>query len=163
MMEITKWDIVDLYLKNREDYWKKGGSYSNVFIPKDNKKTKVIKVNEEFDNGYYYCLWCMEEPAWWKPKVHMVQCFQSPLYHSSNNKYTREKDSYLVVMDKCLPLPEESKTEYDLWWLKSGYPMVFSQLNKWANKQGVKCLDIHSHNVMLHPKTNQIVITDPVV
>jgi len=149
---LTTDEMMGLYIPKLSQYRVASGYYSKVYIPKDKKNRRVIKVNAMRDRSYDYLLWCMEEPASWKPKVHMIQ---------------RTGDGYIAIMERCthdkstLGTSREGMLEH----LPKG---SFDKLLKWAQskpwghkKRDLWDFDLHNENIM---KTSRgtFVITDPV-
>ena len=147
-------EMLELYIPQRKQklYQRASGCYSTVYIPKDPKNRRVIKANATRDYSYDYLLWCMEEPASWKPKVYMVQ---------------RTRNGYVAILERCihdrrtLGNSREGMMEY----LPRG---SFDKLLKWArskpwgrNRYDLWDFDLHNENIM---KTSRgtFVITDPV-
>ena len=151
---LTTNEMMELYIPQRKLglYEKSSGSYSTVYIPKDPKNQRVIKVNQDKDRAYEYLLWCMEHPDSWKPKVFMVQ---------------RTSNGYIAIMERCVHDKHTLGTDREemLEHLPRG---SFDKLLKWArskpwgrNRYDPWDFDIHNGNIM---KTSRgtFVITDPV-
>ena len=152
---LTPSELLELYIprKQASQYTHKSGSYSTVYIPRDARKTRVVKFNDNFDNGYHYLLWCMEQPAAWKPRVYMVQ---------------RADEGYIAIMERCTEVWGQLRGLSPLEMLNKLPGNATEELLAWGKKRiskwhsHIRKYDIHQGNIML-TRRGTLVLTDPLV
>lgn len=127
------------------------GHFSGAFAHPDIPGL-VIKVGlKKEDSGAAYAAWCRANQGMvGVPVIHHI---------------ARHKSCYTVVLDHLEPLYEYADVDvYDGGTYKEGGAELFKayKVVQQGVGNGLASFDMHAGNVMVDPKTKQLVITDPV-
>lgn len=144
-----------------------GSGYFSAAFEHELLPQRVIKVGFKVeDSGATYAAWCRQnQHLYGIPKIHDLQ---------------RHDSCYTVVLDKLIEYDSCEKQEWhdDLYTFAENILMDRPYIDRpWDDKAealkvtmqemrkfflGMASFDLHSGNVMIDPKTNDLIITDPV-
>lgn len=163
------WRTLECYAKDVGFKFLGSGHFSAAFSH-DMLPNRVIKIGfKKEDSGAAYTAWC-------RANQHLAGV---PVIHS----VSREESCYTVVLDKLESYRDHMKGE-DKDHLEDEYCAIYNAINGDSDSDtystdyarqlletsklirkffhGIASFDMHDENIMVHPKTGHLVITDPV-